>query len=174
MASIKVAHNLSTSQISRLNRRTKLLVTAMLPPPLVTMAINAPSIDTLTNLLPYPVLPSIVGQPTYHTIYDLHKLIMKKSFTVPSTIGGGNNGHLGLVIEAPNYVQLTGVAFTAPPNPGPVPLACRPFMTPVEIEMSDKTTAQHLSPFKYTTTEIKLFKTRSLLPSKKDTSRHSN
>eukprot|EP00957_Ditylum_brightwellii_P137324 10469154-Ditylum_brightwellii.AAC.1 len=59
---------------------------------------------------------------------------MENASTVPSTIGEGNHGHLGLVIEAPKYLQLTGVAFAAPPNPRPVPLACCPFMTPVEIE----------------------------------------
>jgi hypothetical protein len=64
---------------------------------------------------------------------------MENASTVPSTIGGGNHGHLGLVIEAPKYLQLTGVACNAPPNPGPVPLARRPFMTPAEIENERQT-----------------------------------
>eukprot|EP00957_Ditylum_brightwellii_P200843 15309380-Ditylum_brightwellii.AAC.1 len=134
MANSKVAHNLSTPLISRLNRRTKLSVTAVPPPPSVTMTINAPSIDMLTISLPHPVLPSMVGQPTYHTIYELHTLFMENTSTVPFTIGGGNHGHLGLIIEAPKYLQLTGVAFAAPPNPGPVPLARHPFMTQAEIK----------------------------------------
>eukprot|EP00957_Ditylum_brightwellii_P169733 12919591-Ditylum_brightwellii.AAC.1 len=59
---------------------------------------------------------------------------MENVSTVPSTTEGGNHGHLGLIIEALTYLQLTGVAFTAPPNPGPVPLARRPFMILVKIE----------------------------------------
>eukprot|EP00957_Ditylum_brightwellii_P098271 7487570-Ditylum_brightwellii.AAC.1 len=69
------------------------------------MAINAPSINTLAKLFPHPVLPSIVGQLTYQTIYEAHKLIMESASTIPSTIGGGNHGHLDLVIEAPKFLQ---------------------------------------------------------------------
>eukprot|EP00957_Ditylum_brightwellii_P029508 2229976-Ditylum_brightwellii.AAC.1 len=59
---------------------------------------------------------------------------MENASTVPSTIGGGNHIHLDLVIKAPKYLQLTGVAFNAPPDPGPVPIARRLFMTLAEIE----------------------------------------
>eukprot|EP00957_Ditylum_brightwellii_P141240 10761021-Ditylum_brightwellii.AAC.1 len=86
------------------------------------MAINALSIDELTKVFPHLVLPRLVGQSTYKNLYEIHKLLMENASKIPSTIGGGNHGHLGLIIEAPKYLQLTGVAFTMPPNPGPVPL----------------------------------------------------
>eukprot|EP00957_Ditylum_brightwellii_P209624 15362521-Ditylum_brightwellii.AAC.1 len=59
---------------------------------------------------------------------------MENASTIPSTIGGGNHGHLGLVIKVPKYLQVTGVTLGAPPNPGLVPLSHRPFMTRAEIE----------------------------------------
>eukprot|EP00957_Ditylum_brightwellii_P034801 2637397-Ditylum_brightwellii.AAC.1 len=98
------------------------------------MAINVPLIDTITKSFPHPVLPSLVGQPTYETIYEVHKLIMENASVIPSTVGGGNHRHLALIIEAPKYLQVTGVAFAAPPNPGPVPLAHPPFMMLAKIK----------------------------------------
>eukprot|EP00957_Ditylum_brightwellii_P117533 8964173-Ditylum_brightwellii.AAC.1 len=65
------------------------------------MAINASLIDTITKSFLHPVLPSVVGQLTYEAIYEIHKLIMENASAIPSTVGGGNQGHLGLVIEAP-------------------------------------------------------------------------
>jgi len=72
---------------------------------------------------------------------------MENASAIPSTVGGGNHGHFGLVIEAPKYLQVTGVAFVAPPNPGPVPLARRPFMTPAEIENERQTHRAELVAF---------------------------
>eukprot|EP00957_Ditylum_brightwellii_P017533 1320746-Ditylum_brightwellii.AAC.1 len=65
------------------------------------MAINTPSIDKLIKALSHQVLPRNIGQPTYENLYEMHKLLMENASTIPSTIGGGNHGHLGLVIEAP-------------------------------------------------------------------------
>eukprot|EP00957_Ditylum_brightwellii_P026251 1985859-Ditylum_brightwellii.AAC.1 len=98
------------------------------------MAINAQPIDKITKAFMHPVLPRIVGKPTYKNLYEVHKLLMKNASTISSTIRGGNHGHIGLVLEAPKCLQLTGVAFAVPLNHGPIPWACRPFMTPAEIE----------------------------------------
>eukprot|EP00957_Ditylum_brightwellii_P009314 704768-Ditylum_brightwellii.AAC.1 len=67
------------------------------------MVINAPSINGITKLFPHQILPTIVGQPTYQTIYEVHKFLVEIASTIPSMIGGGNHGHLGLVIKASKY-----------------------------------------------------------------------
>eukprot|EP00957_Ditylum_brightwellii_P127440 9717970-Ditylum_brightwellii.AAC.1 len=72
------------------------------------MAIKAPPIDDITKLFTHLILPNIVGQPTYQANYEVHKLLMENASTIPPTIGGGNHGHLGQVIKAPKFLQLTG------------------------------------------------------------------
>eukprot|EP00957_Ditylum_brightwellii_P092088 7011476-Ditylum_brightwellii.AAC.1 len=81
------------------------------------MTINALSIDKIDKAFPHPVLPRFVGQLTYKNLYELHKLLIISVSAIQSTIGGGKFEYLGLLIEAPKYLQLTRVAFAVLPNP---------------------------------------------------------
>jgi hypothetical protein len=42
--------------------------------------------------------------------------------SVPSEIGGGAHGLLGLVLPPATYTMLTNVVFQAPNNPGTIPV----------------------------------------------------
>jgi len=64
----------------------------------------------------------IHGQPTDHDVTLLKKELIAIAATIPSTLGGGNHGHAGLIVEPAKYLTMTGgIAFTQPGNPGIYP-----------------------------------------------------
>jgi hypothetical protein len=64
----------------------------------------------------------IHGQPTDHDVTLLEKELIAIAATIPSTLGGGNHGHAGLIVEPAKYLTMTGgTAFIQPGNPGIYP-----------------------------------------------------
>ena len=71
--------------------------------------------------LPFPHLhlTPIDGKPTATTVTQLRKEVYANARAIHSDGGGGNNGFLGIVMEAPAYLQRAGTAFLLPIHPGP-------------------------------------------------------
>ena len=63
----------------------------------------------------------IHGQPKDQDITTLEKELIAIAASIPTTLGGGNHGHAGLIVDATKYLTMTGVAFEIPPNPGIYP-----------------------------------------------------
>eukprot|EP00957_Ditylum_brightwellii_P117674 8976310-Ditylum_brightwellii.AAC.1 len=63
---------------------------------------------------------------------------MENATSVKASFGGGMHDHLGLVLTAPWYLQVTGYAFTPPVNPIPTLVILRPFMTIQEAETAQQ------------------------------------
>ena len=69
----------------------------------------------------------IHGQPTDHNVTLLEKELIAIAATIPTTLGGGNHGHAGLIVEPAKYQIMTGgIAFTQPGNPGIYPAGLAP------------------------------------------------
>ena len=61
----------------------------------------------------------IHGQPTNQDLTILEKELIAILANIPTTLGGGNHGHAGIIIEPKRYHQLTGgTAFNIVQNPG--------------------------------------------------------
>ena len=74
----------------------------------------------------HKVLTKVHGKPTYESLQTLATEVKANAGSVPSTAGGGANGHLGMVLSAARYATLAGtVPSIQPANPGvfdpPVP-----------------------------------------------------
>jgi hypothetical protein len=66
------------------------------------------------------MLKRIHGQPTYETLQNLSTEIEANAALVPSTLGGGQYGHLGLILSVDCYATLANtIPWVSPPNPGP-------------------------------------------------------
>ena len=67
----------------------------------------------------HPVLPAIRGEPTYETIHHLKNELKSNVSSVPTTLGGGNHGYLGMILTPAEYrhIALT-YPLTQPSNPG--------------------------------------------------------
>lgn len=72
---------------------------------------------------PYVSLTPIDGKPTNTTLQVLQRQLYTNARSVPSPRGGGNHGHLAMVLSAPDYLLRTGVPFIVPVHPGPPPEA---------------------------------------------------
>ena len=83
---------------------------------------SVPSADQIKKSFPEDPLTEIHGEPTYETIASLHRTLNSNASSVHTTVGGGNHGYLGLTVNGPSYITLTGSAFIPPTNPGPVPI----------------------------------------------------
>ena len=66
----------------------------------------------------HPTLENIHGEPTFESIWTLHKEIMVNSQTVHSDLGGGAHGHLGLVLSPAQYALICNAACNRPQHPG--------------------------------------------------------
>ena len=66
----------------------------------------------------FPNLTKIHGESTFDSIKTLHNELKTNSQTVPSNLGGGTHGHLGLVLNHQQYALLSGAPFIALVHPG--------------------------------------------------------
>jgi hypothetical protein len=78
--------------------------------------------DSLTNYresyFQHPSLTKINGDPTYTSLAKLERECKANVKFVRSTLGGGNQGHLGLVSSAIAYDHISpGVPFNRPALP---------------------------------------------------------
>ena len=61
------------------------------------------------------VLTRVHGRPTFETLQTLATEIKKANASyVPSTLGGGQYGHLGLILSADRYATLANTVNTPP------------------------------------------------------------
>jgi hypothetical protein len=68
----------------------------------------------------HKVLTKVHGTPTYETLMTLSTELKANASSVPSTLGGGLYGHLGLILSAERYATLANsVPWINPGNPGP-------------------------------------------------------
>ena len=64
----------------------------------------------------------IHGQPTSHDLTNLEKEIISILANIPTTLGGGNYGHVGVIMDPTDYTTMTGgTSFVNPVNPGIYP-----------------------------------------------------
>ena len=80
----------------------------------------AQSRQSLTlQYFPNPIVSQIHGKPTFPSIYKLHQEIKANAASVPSTLGGGQHGHLGIVLSPMKYQLISLTPFNKPVDPGP-------------------------------------------------------
>jgi hypothetical protein len=88
---------------------------------------NVPSIDVIID--GFPKKPTkIMGTPMFTTLNQLKLDLQDDASSVPSNLGGAQNGYLGLILSAPAYHTIVGndangdpTPFIAPTFPGAVP-----------------------------------------------------
>jgi hypothetical protein len=67
----------------------------------------------------HKVLTKIHGKPTYESLQNISTELKANASSVPSTLGGGQNGHLGLLLSAARCDALAhAVPWITPVNPG--------------------------------------------------------
>ena len=72
---------------------------------------SVPTPDEFIASFPNATIPKIDGQPDYESLNNIRRLLKENAASVPSTLGGGIFGHLGLIVSAATY---TGIAPDTP------------------------------------------------------------
>jgi hypothetical protein len=68
----------------------------------------------------HKVLSRIHGKPTFESLQNVVTELKANACSVPSTLGGGHHGHLGLLLSDARYNTLAHtVPWATPGNPGP-------------------------------------------------------
>ena len=84
------------------------------------MTSTVPSVEDFTNAFPNHLTP-IVGEPTYQTLKELKDQLKANAASIPTTLGGGNHGNLGLILSPAAYTTISPTAFVEPAYPGQHP-----------------------------------------------------
>ena len=63
----------------------------------------------------------IHGQPTNNDLTLLERELIAILANIPTTLGGGNHGHAGILMDPARYLLIAGLPFTNPANPGNYP-----------------------------------------------------
>ena len=67
----------------------------------------------------HPVLTTIHRESTYETLHHLKNELKANTSSVPTNLGGGNHGYLGMVLTQAEYHRiLPNNPLIRPPNPG--------------------------------------------------------
>ena len=83
----------------------------------------SPSSDAIAAAFPHTVLERINGTPGREDIDDAQEKQTENAASRPSTRGGGNHGHAGMVVPPGRYVvEFSPVAYVWELNPGEAPV----------------------------------------------------
>ena len=71
-----------------------------------------------TTHFEFPTLPKIHDEPDYDQLKDLKDKLKSNATKIPSELGGGAFGHLGLVLTPAEYANISAVPYVRPLHPG--------------------------------------------------------
>jgi hypothetical protein len=80
------------------------------------------TVDDIIAKFPTKRLPVIDGEPDYASISKMIQLVYSNAATLATSLGGGRNGHIGIIMPAALYATLSNIPYHGPPDPGPVPI----------------------------------------------------
>ena len=87
------------------------------------MTINSSAVDYITTYFEHPTLAKIHGEPNYELLRKMKNELMRNAASVPSDLGGGANGHLGLLLTPTEYTTVHATAYLRPVHPGTLVIA---------------------------------------------------
>ena len=79
------------------------------------------SVDDIVAKFPTKTLPIITDEPGYGNINHMVQLLYGNAVALPTTLGGGQHGHIGLIMTPLLYTTLSPTPYVAPNDPGTSP-----------------------------------------------------
>ena len=79
---------------------------------------SIPAVNYRETSFEKPDLTLIIGKPDFETLYQLIIDLRTNALSVHSNLGGGNHGHLGLLMTPVQYALEAQVAYIRPDHPG--------------------------------------------------------
>jgi hypothetical protein len=111
------------------------------------------TVEDVIFCFPHPILPSVTGEPDYHTFHAIHKILRANARSIDTDPGGGAFGHLGVIISNVAYEIISPLsAWENPEFPGQAPTSIKGGGTAAQISA-----AKHL--WEEATTDFKTYNT---------------
>ena len=79
------------------------------------------SVDDVTAKFPVKTIPIIQGEPDYTTINNMVQLLYGNAASLPTSLGGGHHGHIGLIMTPELFATLSPTPYQNPADPGITP-----------------------------------------------------
>jgi hypothetical protein len=79
------------------------------------------SVDDIVAKFPVKTLPRILGEPDYANISGMIERLYGNAASLPSPLGGGAHGHIGILMSVPLYATLSATNYIDPTDPGATP-----------------------------------------------------
>jgi hypothetical protein len=80
------------------------------------------TVDKIMAKFPVKTIQKITGEPNYESINDMVQSLYSNAASLPTTLGGGNHGHIGIVMNDILYATLSPTPYQAPVDPGQLPI----------------------------------------------------
>jgi hypothetical protein len=65
------------------------------------------TLEDVIYSFPHPVLPSVTGEPDYHTLHAIRKMLRDSARSIDNHLGWGVFGHLGVIISDAAYEMIS-------------------------------------------------------------------
>jgi len=114
--------------------------------------------QSIIDLFPHPTIEKSTEEPNYYSIKPVEKKLMRNVASIPTELGGGNHGFLGLVVTPQKHINITGNVFTPHLNPGTFPTFPQNPTQPIIAQIS-ATHKEALRVWKKQQTVVKCIKT---------------
>jgi hypothetical protein len=72
------------------------------------------TVEDVIVSFPHPVLPTFQGEPDYQTIHAIQKSLQANSRAIDTHLGGGTQGHLGLIVSDASYAMIDPATYSGP------------------------------------------------------------
>ena len=80
---------------------------------------SSSSVNYKDSYFEHLVRTVIRGEPTYETLHHLKNKLKANVSSVPTNLGGGNHGYLGMILTPAEYFRIAPTdPFACPPNLG--------------------------------------------------------
>jgi hypothetical protein len=119
------------------------------------------TVEDIIASFPHPVLPSVPGEPDYHSLHATHKMLQANARSIDTHLGGRSFGHLSVIISDIAYEGISPLtAWVNPPFPGRDPSAIWGGGTAAQISAAKHRWEEATTAFKtYSTVQSALKKT---------------
>ena len=79
------------------------------------------SVEIICSTFEHQTIQPYTDEPDYDAIKSVHNNLKANAASIPSTLGGGKHGLLGLIMSNATYLLVSNTAFLHPTNPGLLP-----------------------------------------------------
>ena len=84
------------------------------------MTTSVPRVEDITNAFPTPIT-KITDKPNYEGLKNLKDQLKANAASIPTTLGDGTHGYLGLILSPAAYATIAATQFIEPVYPGQHP-----------------------------------------------------